>query len=395
MTGFFWNVRGFNKEAKHKVVRQWIQNKGLQFGGLLETRVKESKSAQIVSTNFPGWSFVNNYEFSRKGRIWVLWSSQVRVTPVFKSDQIITVSVLVEGEDEEILYSFVYMENTAEKRKELWDDIKSHPNSPMFKNKEWVIMGDFNEILDGDEHSSYQDSGLTTPGMRDFESVIQHCKLLDMGYQGPKFTWCNRRGEGTVCKKLDRILVNETWLNQRTQAYGIFEAGGCSDHLRGRFHLWAEAVGKRRPFKFSNVIEETTEFLDTVSDYWKDTTPLLQSTTALFRFSKYLKGLKPLIRRLRKDKLGALTKRVKEAYQDLCEKQEKVMLDPTQGNILTEQTAAERWQRVSNIEEKVLKQRSKLHWLQVGDRNNKVFYQRNQVFFGEHCHFPRGDQKRG
>lgn len=256
-------------------------------------------------------------------------------------------------------------------------------------------MEDFNEILDGDEHSSYQDSGLTTPGMRDFESVIQHCKLLDMGYQGPKFTWCNRRGEGTVCKKLDRILVNETWLNQRTQAYGIFEAGGCSDHLRGRFHLWAEAVGKRRPFKFSNVIEETTEFLDTVSDYWKDTTPLFQSTTDLFRFSKYLKGLKPLIRRLSKDKLGALTKRVKEAYQDLCEKQEKVMLDPTQGNILTEQTAAERWQRVSNIEEKVLKQRSKLHWLQVGDRNNKVFYQRNQVFFGEHCHFPRGDQKRG
>ena len=317
------------------------------------------------------------------------------MTPVFKPDQIITVSVLMEGEDEEILCSFVYAENTAEKRKELSDDIKSHQNSPMFKNKEWVIMEDFNEILDGDEHSSYQDSGLTTPGMRDFESVIQHCKLLDMGYQGPKFTWCNRRGEGTVCKKLDRILVNETWLNQRTQAYGIFEAGGCSDHLRGRFHLWAEAVGKRRPFKFSNVIEETTEFLDTVSDYWKDTTPLFQSTTDLFRFSKYLKGLKPLIRRLRKDKLGALTKRVKEAYQDLCEKQEKVMLDPTQGNILTEQTAAERWQRVSNIEEKVLKQRSKLHWLQVGDRNNKVFYQRNQVFFGEHCHFPRGDQKRG
>ena len=30
-------------------------------------------------------------------------------------------------------------------------------------------------------------------------------------------------------------MVNETWLHQRTHAYGIFEAGGCSDHLRGRF----------------------------------------------------------------------------------------------------------------------------------------------------------------
>lgn len=36
--------------------------------------------------------------------------------------------------------------------------------------------------------------------------------------------------------------------------------------------------------------------------------------------------------------------------------------------------AADRWQRVSDIEEKLLKQRSKLHWLQVGDHNNKAFH---------------------
>lgn len=132
MTGFFWNVRGFNKKSKHTVVNNWIQNKGLQFGALLETRVKESKSEQIVSSVFQGWSFVNNYEYSRNGRIWVVWSPQIRVTPVYKSDQIITVSVLKEGESEEFLCSFVYADNTAERRKELWDDIKAHQNSPMF-----------------------------------------------------------------------------------------------------------------------------------------------------------------------------------------------------------------------------------------------------------------------
>lgn len=215
------------------MVSQWVQNKGPQFEGLLETRVKESKSAQIVSSVFQGWSFVNNYEFSWKERIWMLWSSQVCLTPVFKSDQIITVSVLLEGEEEEFFCSFVYAENIAEKRKESWRDIKIHQDSKMFRNKEWIIMGDFNEVLDGEKHSSYQDSGLTTQGMRDFESVIQYCSLMDMGYKGPKFTWCNKRDEGTICKKLDRILVNETWLNKRTQAYGVFEAGGVSDHLRG------------------------------------------------------------------------------------------------------------------------------------------------------------------
>lgn len=54
--------------------------------------------------------------------------------------------------------------------------------------KELIIMGDFNEILEGDEHSSYQDSGLVNTGMREFESVVQYCNLTDLGAQGPMFT---------------------------------------------------------------------------------------------------------------------------------------------------------------------------------------------------------------
>lgn len=187
------------------------------------------------------------------------------------------------------------------KYRELWEDIKAHQDSVLFRNKQWIIMGDFNEILEGDEHSSYQDSGFISNGMRDFDTIVQHCHLTDMGSQGPKYTWCNQREEGLICKKLDRFLVNDNWLNNRTQAYGVFEAGGCSDHLRGRFHLKAEAVGKRRPFKFTNVVAGMPEFLKVMEDYWKENQTLFNSTSALFRFSKYLKALKPLIRSLSKE----------------------------------------------------------------------------------------------
>lgn len=64
-----------------------------------------------------------------------MWNSQVCITPIFKSDQIISASVLVEGETEEFLCSFVYAENTVEGRKELWEDIRTHKNSPLFRNK--------------------------------------------------------------------------------------------------------------------------------------------------------------------------------------------------------------------------------------------------------------------
>ena len=61
----------------------------------------------------------------------------------------------MEGVEEEFLCLFIYAANSIEERKELWDDLRSHYDSPMFKDKNWMLMGDFNEILDGGEHSRY------------------------------------------------------------------------------------------------------------------------------------------------------------------------------------------------------------------------------------------------
>lgn len=47
-------MRGYNKILQQNVVRSWIHNKDLQFGGLLEIRVKENKAQQIVSSVFNG-----------------------------------------------------------------------------------------------------------------------------------------------------------------------------------------------------------------------------------------------------------------------------------------------------------------------------------------------------
>lgn len=88
-----------------------------------------------------------------------------------------------------------------------------------------------------------------------------------MGCKGPKFTWCNKREEGLICKKLDRFLVNEVRLHKRDTSYGVFEASGCSDHLRGRFHLQADAMGKRTPFKFTNAVTDSLDFLKMIEDY--------------------------------------------------------------------------------------------------------------------------------
>ena len=374
MSGFYWNIRGFNKASKQEMVKEWVKKRGFQFGCLIETRVKENKIRRIVNKVFPGWSYMENYEHNRLGRMWIVWKQGVRVTPCFQSEQLLTVSILMEGLEEEFYCSFVYGLNLEEERRELWRDFKSHQDSPIISKRAWIIQGDFNEILSGIEHS-VESSSHDSVGMREFQEVVEYCRLLDMSYQGPRFTWSNKRENGIICKKLDRTLVNEVWLQSYPQSYCVFEAGGCSDHQRCRVIIKMDLLKPRKPFKFVNALVDTPEFLRVVESFWSGTENLFVSTSALFRLSKKLKALKPLLRNLGKEKFGDIFKRTGEAYKVLCEAQIKTLEDPNQNNVMAESTAYGRWSLLSMVEERVISQKAKVHWLSVGDGNNKNFHQ--------------------
>lgn len=248
MAGFFWNVRGFNKLLKHSVVKEWICGSDMLFGCVLETRVKEGRAEKILSSVFSDWSVVVNYEYSQGGRIWLLWRDSVRMTPVYKSDQFITCSVGLQNEDV-FFCTFIYASNAVEEMKVLWEDLHDHHSSPMFRGKEWILMGDFNDILEGEESSGFSNLGRRPSGMRDFHRMVLLCDLSDMDYQGPLYTWCNKREEGVICKKLDRVLMNGAALNRFRNGFATFEPGGCSDHLRCKIQLKPPVEKIKKPFK--------------------------------------------------------------------------------------------------------------------------------------------------
>lgn len=254
MSGFFWNIRGINKSNKQYVIRDWVRTNSFQFGCILETKVKERRAGRVAGLVFRDWNLVTNYEFNRLGRIWVVWSQHVQVQVVFKSGQMITCSIKLQHMDEEFCCSFIYASNFAEERKELWRDIQHQHDLASSRGKPWIIFGDFNETLDLEEHSNSDTSPQVTSGMHDFQDVVRYCSLTDMRTHGPLFTWCNKRKEGLICKKLDRVLQNPAWFQQFPSSYCIMESGGCSDHLRGRFLLSSTIQKPQRSFKFTNAI---------------------------------------------------------------------------------------------------------------------------------------------
>lgn len=84
------------------------------------------------------------------------------------------------------------------------------------------------------------------------------------------------------------------------------------------------------------------EFEVLLKDQWRYREKLFHSTSAMYMLTKWLKELKQPLRHLRKIKLGDLPRRAKEAFQDLCEKQQNTLSDPSQMKIKEELKAYEK-----------------------------------------------------
>lgn len=98
-----------------------------------------------------------------------------------------------------------------------------HHDSPVFRDKKWMIIGDFNKILSGEEHSSSLQNPSLSQGTRDFQELTRFCSLADMGFHEPLFISCNKREKSLINKKLDRVLINNGWLYGFLQTYCVFE----------------------------------------------------------------------------------------------------------------------------------------------------------------------------
>lgn len=99
----------------------------------------------------------------------------------------------------------VYAKCTTRERRDLWDSIHNMNNRI---DGPWCVGGDFNIIIDLDEklggnpHRAYKSL--------DFISTMESCGLMDIGFTGLRYTWCNnRRHSKRIWKRLDRIMIND------------------------------------------------------------------------------------------------------------------------------------------------------------------------------------------
>ena len=77
--------------------------------------------------------------------------------------------------------------------------------------------------------------------MEIFNQVLEECKLSDLGFFGPKFTWCNLKEENELVReRLDRVTASPGWRDLFPYAWVDVLAACSSDHALITISLGAQ-----------------------------------------------------------------------------------------------------------------------------------------------------------
>ena len=142
------------------------------------------------------------------GFIWVLWdSTQAELSFLSSIKQEIPSIVKDLYANSSWLLSAIYASPRYVERQLLWDNLSMVTGLHSFP---WVIVGDFNEMLSGDD--KFGGNPVSISRAFKFQECLNNCGMIGLGFSRPKFIWSNHRPLSQLIQgRIDRAFANADW----------------------------------------------------------------------------------------------------------------------------------------------------------------------------------------
>ncbi|KAG7572302.1 Endonuclease/exonuclease/phosphatase superfamily [Arabidopsis suecica] len=293
----------------------------------------------------------------KSGGLALLWKDSVQVK-VLQSDKRM-IDTQIKWQDKEFYLTCIYGEPVQAERGDLWERLTRMGQNRTFP---WMLTGDFNELVDPTEKIGgpvRKDSSCV-----EFRQMLISCGLWEVKHSGYQFSWYGNRNDELVQCRLDRTVANQAWMEMFPQAKATYLQKICSDHSPLVNSLVGEQWKKWAGFKYDKRWIKREGFKDMISQFWSQ-----QSATGDNRMMAKIASCRKEISRWKRATRPNSAIRLQELQFKIDAATKKVPFNKKELASLKRELN----QEYIN-EEQFWKDKSRITWMNNGDRNTKYFH---------------------
>lgn len=138
---------------------------------------------------------------------------------------------------------------------------------------------------------------------------------MDLGFVGPRFTWCNgRHGSHRIKERLDKGYANTAWSTLFPRTIVSHLPRTSSDHCPSLLQSHGSAFAGPKPLCFKQFWLKEPSSADVIQDAWH----FPYSRSSAFRLTRKLNSTKHALQRWNRETIGFLPTRIQLPHQQFA-----------------------------------------------------------------------------